>query len=89
MPKVRSRASAVTEADIESFGNGAFPRTSEPTRAAVGRQVKEPKVSGINLRMTESQKALLQKAAAVEDISQQKVLDRLIWPLLQEKYGSD
>lgn len=48
---------------------------------------KEPKTTGLNFRLSKSQSALLQQAAAEQDISQQKVLERIVWPLLEEKYG--
>lgn len=49
---------------------------------------REPKVGGINFRASASQLDLLRTAALVEEISQQKVLERLVWPILEEKYGS-
>jgi hypothetical protein len=86
MVKPRSRSVAPTEEEIERFGNQA----EQPSRAVMNDVThprhKEPKVTGINLRMTATQQKLLQRAAAHEDISQQKVLERLIWPVLAEKY---
>ncbi|MFB8369639.1 hypothetical protein ACFC25_09765 [Pseudarthrobacter sp. NPDC055928] len=49
---------------------------------------REPKVGGINFRASASQLDLLRNAALIEEISQQKVLERLVWPILEEKYGS-
>lgn len=49
---------------------------------------REPKVGGINFRASSSQLDLLRTAALVEEVSQQKVLERLVWPILEEKYGS-
>ena len=40
-----------------------------------------------HLRMTASQQQLLSQAAEVEDISQQKLLESIIWPALTERYG--
>ncbi|HEX9087055.1 MAG TPA: hypothetical protein VF867_05975 [Arthrobacter sp.] len=51
------------------------------------RRNREPKTSGINLRASPSQLDLLRSASMVEEVSQQKVLERLIWPILEEKYG--
>lgn len=51
------------------------------------RRNREPKTSGINLRASPSQLDLLRSASLVEEVSQQKVLERLIWPILEEKYG--
>lgn len=87
MVKPRSRSAAPTEEEIEAFGNQA----EQPAQSlGVGRvKVKEPKVTGINLRMTVTQQRLLQKAAEAEDISQQKILEHLIWPALQARYGEE
>lgn len=52
------------------------------------RRNKEPKTGGINFRASSSQLDLLRQAALEEDISQQKVLERLVWPILEERYGS-
>ena len=49
---------------------------------------REPKTGGINFRASTSQLELLRTAALVEEISQQKILERLVWPILEEKYGS-
>ena len=53
----------------------------------VVRKHREPKVNGCNFRMTASQQQLLSQAAEVEDISQQKLLESIIWPALTERYG--
>ena len=53
----------------------------------VVRKHREPKVNGCNFRMTASQQKLLSQAAEVEDISQQKLLESIIWPALTERYG--
>lgn len=58
-----------------------------PVVADWKRRNREPKTSGINLRASPSQLDLLRSASLVEEISQQKVLERLIWPILEEKYG--
>jgi hypothetical protein len=52
------------------------------------RRNREPKSGGINFRASSSQLDLLREAALVEEISQQKVLERLVWPILEERYGS-
>lgn len=49
---------------------------------------REPKSGGINFRASTSQLDLLRTAALVEEISQQKILERLVWPILEEKYGA-
>lgn len=52
------------------------------------RRNREPKSGGINFRASASQLDLLRTAALVEEISQQKILERLVWPILEEKYGA-
>lgn len=52
------------------------------------RRNREPKTGGINFRASSSQLDLLRTAALVEEISQQKILERLVWPILEEKYGT-
>lgn len=59
-----------------------------PAMADWKRRNREPKTGGINFRASESQLDLLRTAALVEEISQQKVLERLVWEVLEEKYGS-
>lgn len=84
MVKPRTRSTAPTEAEIEAFGNQAEQRTAAPANSS--KKTKAPYVTGVNFRMTESQKVLLQLASEQEDISQQKVLEKLVWPILLEKY---
>jgi hypothetical protein len=59
-----------------------------PAMADWKRRNREPKIGGINFRASSSQLDLLRNAALVEEISQQKVLERLVWPILEEKYGT-
>ena len=92
----RARQSPVAdERDIEAFAERAeLPRQDYHTPAAATPPLdwrsrnKEPKTTGLNFRLSKSQSALLQQAAAEQDISQQKVLERIVWPLLEERYGS-
>ncbi|WP_274611074.1 MULTISPECIES: hypothetical protein [Mycobacteriales] len=37
--------------------------------------------------MTATQQKLLSQAAEAEDISQQKLLERIVWPTLTARYG--
>lgn len=64
------------------------PSVLAPAMADWKRRNREPKTGGINFRASESQLDLLRTAALVEEISQQKVLERLVWEVLEEKYGS-
>lgn len=86
----RGRQSPPTDREIEEFA----ARAEQPP-AARGegspvrmRPAREPKVAGINFRMTERQMELLRTAAAREDISQQKILERIVWPALEERHGN-
>ncbi|WP_454812852.1 hypothetical protein [Paenarthrobacter nitroguajacolicus] len=54
--------------------------------AGASKKRKEPKVTGYNFRMTASEKTLLSHASDVEDLSEQKILERLVWPVLWERY---
>lgn len=99
MPKPRARTAPPTAEEIEAFGNQAEQPKTQPaapsgpqseqvsTPIARPRKVKEPKTTGYTLRMTAAEKALLTHAAESEDISEQKVLERLVWPVLRERYG--
>jgi hypothetical protein len=51
------------------------------------RRNREPKHVQIMLRASESQRELLQAAAEHQEISQQKILEALVWPILEEQYG--
>jgi hypothetical protein len=64
------------------------PSALAPAMADWKRRNREPKTGGINFRASESQLDLLRTAALVEEISQQKILERLVWEVLEEKYGS-
>lgn len=78
---------------IEEFGNQAEQPAPRPTvKALTGipawkRRNKEPKTRQIMLRASNSQLALLQSASDHEERSQQKILEELVWPTLEEKYG--
>lgn len=89
MVKTRSRTAAVTEEEIERFGNQAEQPAGQVAADRPLRKLREPKVTGINFRMTARQQRLLQRAADAEDVSQQKILERTVWPSLMEKYGED
>lgn len=87
MVKPRARTTPPTEAEIEAFGNQAEQPRRAAAQAAPARRIKEPKSAGYTFRMTERQKRLLTLAADAEDISEQKLLERLVWPALVEKHG--
>lgn len=80
---------------VEDFGNQAEKEPAVrlvPVKSLTGipawkRRNKEPKHVQIMLRASESQRELLQAAAEHQEISQQKILEALVWPILEEKYG--
>lgn len=91
---VNRRPRQVQPADdqaIEAFANRAeqetqsAPQTDQPAWKV---RNKEPKVAGINFRMSTTQSELLRRAAEMEEVSQQKLLQQLVWPVLEEKYGA-
>lgn len=49
---------------------------------------REPKHIQIMLRASESQRELLQAAAEDQEKSQQKILEEIVWPVLEERYGA-
>lgn len=89
MVRPRVRTAQPTEQEIEAFGNMAEqpPQTRQAPPSEAVRKHKEPKITGYNFRMTASQQKLLSHAAETEDISQQKLLERIVWPALAERYG--
>lgn len=100
MVKVRQRTTAQQERAAEEFAAKAEqPEVSEsedrPSRQAQPnqnlpawkRRNKEPKTSGANIRVSKSQLELLRRAAETEEISQQKLIENILWPVLEERYG--
>lgn len=51
------------------------------------RRNREPKHVQIMLRASESQRELLQAASEHQEKSQQKILEEIVWPVLEEQYG--
>lgn len=86
----RGRQTQPTDREIEEFAARAEQPSADrqegsPVRT---RAAREPKVAGINFRMTEKQMELLRTAAVREDISQQKILERIVWPALEARHGN-
>jgi hypothetical protein len=48
---------------------------------------REPKNRGIAIRASDSQLQLLRTASFVEEQSMQKILEKIVWPVLEENYG--
>ena len=80
--------SKALEAPKATESPSARARILAPAMEAWKQRNREPKTGGINFRASTSQLELLRTAALVEEISQQKILERLVWPILEEKYGS-
>jgi hypothetical protein len=81
---------------IEEFGNKAEkPTTKElairnaiKDEPAWKRRNREPKTTGTQFRFSESQLKLLQMAKADQEKSIQKILEAIVWPVLEEQYGT-
>ena len=41
----------------------------------------------MNFRYNGSQRELLDYAVAMEDVTKQELIERLVWPILEERYG--
>lgn len=86
-----------THGDPEAFLNGAEKHdidTAEETRKLNTKARAKLRADGKNsnlyaLRGTTQQQQLIQYAAEEEDVSIQKLLASLVFPVLEEKYGRD
>lgn len=100
MVKVRQRSTPQQEQAAEEFAARAEqPDPSEreidsAQQSKAGQDVpawkrrnREPKTSGANIRVSKSQLELLRRAAETEEISQQKLIESILWPVLEERYG--
>ena len=84
----KSSTSRTPAAPKATESSTARTRILAPAMEAWKQRNREPKTGGINFRASTSQLELLRTAALVEEISQQKILERLVWPILEERYGS-
>lgn len=80
------------EVFVESAEKPAPARRIPSVKALTGipawkRRNREPKHRRVMLRVSESQLALLQVAAEDQEKSQQKILEEIVWPVLEEQYG--
>jgi len=82
--------SSTSKTSVPKATDSPSPRARilAPAMEAWKQRNREPKTGGINFRASTSQLELLRTAALVEEMSQQKILERLVWPILEEKYGS-
>lgn len=86
-----------THSDPEAFLNGAEKQdidTAEETRKLNTKARAKLRANGKNfnlyaLRGTAQQQQLIQYAAEEEDVSIQKLLASLVFPVLEEKYGQN
>jgi predicted HicB family RNase H-like nuclease len=89
MVRVRPATDPTVAKEIEAFVESA----EKPERPRLADEPKwkqrnrEPKSHGFNLRLSKSQLQLLKAAAELQEISQQKFVERELWPLMEEKYG--
>lgn len=89
MVKLRPVNDPAAAKDIEAFVEAA----EKPEKPRIGdeprwkQRNREPKLHGFNLRVSKSQLELLKAAADLHEISQQKLVEREFWPLMEEKYG--
>ena len=86
--EVEKSSKSKTPAPKATDSPSARARILAPAMEAWKQRNREPKTGGINFRASTSQLELLRTAALVEEMSQQKILERLVWPILEEKYGS-
>lgn len=95
MVKKRGPVMGNREEEIERFAEAAERPTPDPTPAAPPlkpwkRRARDgAKVKGYNFRFNAAQHALLNYAAEAEDTSQQKLIEELVWPALEERYGDN
>ncbi|GGG71730.1 hypothetical protein GCM10011374_40570 [Kocuria dechangensis] len=76
------RFAAAAEANVPAPAEEGPPMTPWKRRARNGSKAK-----GYNFRFNTAQHALLNYAAEAEDTSQQKLIEDLVWPILEERYG--
>lgn len=81
---------AVDEAKLQRFaGEAEQPRKVKPDLPAWKVRNKEPKDGApFNFRVSRSQAQMLREWADEEEISYQKLLERIVLPILEEERGS-
>ncbi|WP_461748164.1 hypothetical protein [Kocuria sp. U4B] len=95
MVKKRGPIASDRNEQIERFASAAEADTTqapaeEPQMTPWKRRARSSsKAKGYNFRFNAAQHALLNYAAEAEDTSQQKLIEDLVWPVLEERYGSD
>lgn len=80
-------ASAAETVDAVDTAEAEVP-TARPDLPAHRRRAKTGiKGPGMNFRYNASQRQLLDYAVAMEDMTKQELIEQLVWPLLEERYG--
>lgn len=88
MVKPRDRAAAIEAFAARAEQPAAAAPTGMPDEPAWKRRNREPKHVGVMIRASQSQLDLLRRASEVEELSQQKILERIVWPELEARYGN-
>lgn len=84
----RARRTPPSDRAVLAFAAEAEkPQEKTPEVPAWKRRNREPKAAGVNLRTSASQQEMLRRAAELEDMSQQKIVAGILWPIMEEKYG--
>lgn len=95
MVRKRGPIASNREEEIERFAAAAersgsdIPVQGPPLKPWKRRARSGAKVKGYNFRFNKIQHALLNYAAEAEDTSQQKLIEELVWPVLEERYGQN
>lgn len=95
MVRKRGPIASNREEEIERFAAAAersgsnTPDQGPPLKPWKRRARNGAKVKGYNFRFNNIQHALLNYAAKAEDTSQQKLIEELVWPVLEERYGQN
>lgn len=83
-------AAAATEADASVPDVPSSPAAPAarpnlpPHRQRAKTGIKGP---GMNFRYNASQRTLLDYAVAMEDMTKQELIESLVWPILEDRYG--
>lgn len=79
-------SAAETDAVVDTQESDA--PTARPDLPAHRRRAKTGvKGPGMNFRYNASQRRLLDYAVVMEDMTKQELIEQLVWPLLEERYG--
>ena len=88
--KVEQFAASATEAEAPAALDAPQVRrpAARPDLPAHRQRAKTGiKGPGMNFRYNGSQRELLDYAVAMEDMTKQELIEQLVWPILEERYG--